>query len=129
MSIRIVRLGSPRAADEGIRIGSVRHPPRGVPKSEHASRDFYDAWLPQLSPSRELLAQAKVAEDEVSWRQFEKAFVKEMNAPDNGRLLDLLAAMSSSSNFSLGCYCENEDRCHRSVLRQLLLQRGAIVES
>ena len=125
MAIQIVRLGSPRNSGEGIRLGTVRRPPRGVPKSEFAKRDFYDVWLPALSPSQQLVTFALKAKDERSWKTFVRKFRKEMRDPDASRLLDLLAAMSHQTDFSLGCYCENEERCHRSVLRALLDERGA----
>jgi uncharacterized protein YeaO (DUF488 family) len=125
MSIRIVRLGSPREAGEGIRIGTVRRPPRGVPKSEYAKRDFYDVWLPNLSPSQELLKEGKSASDEKSWAIFKRRFRSQLNKGEAGKVLDLLAALSHQTNFSLGCYCEDENRCHRSVLRELLSERGA----
>lgn len=125
MAIRIVRLGSPRAKDEGVRIGTVRRPPRGVPKSEFASRDFYDVWLPNLAPSEALVKAALASEDERAWRAFTKRYRAEMNRPDARRVLDLLAALSHSSDFSVGCYCQDERRCHRSVLRELLSERNA----
>lgn len=125
MAIRIVRLGSPRAQDEGLRIGTVRRPPRGVPKTEFASRDYYDVWYPGLSPSPELVTEAMSAGDDKAWRAFEKKFRSEMAAPDASRTLDLLAALSHQTNFSVGCYCEAESRCHRSILRALLAARGA----
>lgn len=127
--IRIVRLGSPRAADEGLRIGTVRRPPRGVPKSEYAARDLYDVWLPTLAPSEPLVKQAlgAAAADERSWKQFVRKYRAEMQEPAARHLLDTLAALSHQTNFSVGCYCENEQRCHRSVLRELLLERGATV--
>jgi uncharacterized protein YeaO (DUF488 family) len=127
MAIRIVRLGTPRAPDEGLRIGTVRRPPRGVRKSEFASRDFYDVWYPNLSPSAEVVALALSAETDKDWRAFVKRFKSEMAAPDASKSLDLLAALSHTTNFSVGCYCENEARCHRSVLRALLEERGAEV--
>jgi uncharacterized protein YeaO (DUF488 family) len=127
MSIRIIRLGSPRETGEGLRLGTVRRPPRGVPKSEFAKRDFYDVWLPNLSPSQELLKEAKTSIDEASWSVFKKKFRTEMNKPEASKVLDLLAALSHQTNFSLGCYCEDEGKCHRSVLRQLLVERGASV--
>lgn len=127
MAIRIVQLGSPRAAGEGLRIGTVRRPPRGVPKADFAKRDFYDVWLPNLSPSAALVAQGLAADDDKAWKQFTRAFRKEMDAADASRVLDLLAALSHQSAFSLGCYCEDEARCHRSVLRDLLAQRGAAI--
>jgi uncharacterized protein YeaO (DUF488 family) len=129
MSVRIVRLGSPRTTNEGLRIGTVRRPPRGVPKSEYASRDFYDVWLPILSPSQVLLKEAKTVEDDRSWSVFRKKFRSEMNMPEASRVLDLLAGLSHQTNFSLGCYCEDEDKCHRSVLRELLMGRGASIIS
>jgi uncharacterized protein YeaO (DUF488 family) len=128
MAIRVVRLGSERTKDEGLRIGTVRRPPRGVPKSDFAKRDFYDVWLPQLSPSPELVARALSAKTEREWNSFVKAYRREMNEPDAARLLELLAALSTSTAFSVGCYCEDEARCHRSVLRALLKERGANVQ-
>jgi uncharacterized protein YeaO (DUF488 family) len=128
MSIRIVRLGTPRAKGEGLRLGTVRRPPRGVPKTEFAKRDFYDTWLPNLSPSAELMAQGQAATDEKSWAAFKRKFAAEMNQPEASRVLDLLAALSHQTSFSLGCYCEDENHCHRSVLRQLLAQRGAAID-
>jgi uncharacterized protein YeaO (DUF488 family) len=125
MTIRIVRLGSPRGPGEGLRIGTVRRPPRGIPKSEFAARDFYDVWLPNLAPSEELLKEGQSSRDEGSWSRFAKKFRAEMNRPEAGRLLDLLAALSHQTNLSLGCYCADENRCHRSVLRELLAKRGA----
>jgi uncharacterized protein YeaO (DUF488 family) len=125
MSIRIVRLGTPRAPGEGLRLGTVRRPPRGVPKAEFASRDFYDTWLPNLSPSAELMAEGQAAHDEKTWAAFKRKFRSKVNEADAGRVLDLLAALSHQTSFSLGCYCEDENRCHRSVLRELLVQRGA----
>jgi uncharacterized protein YeaO (DUF488 family) len=125
MALRIVRLGSPRIPGEGLRIGTVRRPPRGVPKSEFAARSFYDVWLPSLSPSQPLVTEALSAHDEKTWNHFARKFRAEMNQPDPRRLLDLLAALSHTTNFSVGCYCENEDRCHRSILRQLLADRDA----
>lgn len=125
MAITLVRLGSPRKANEGLRLGTVRRPPRGVPKSEFARRNYYDVWLPNLSPSQELVTQGLAAPDQKSWNAFVRKFRAEMNRPDAARLLDVLAALSQTADFSIGCYCENEDRCHRSVLRQLLSDRGA----
>ncbi|SAK41595.1 hypothetical protein AWB79_00464 [Caballeronia hypogeia] len=127
MTIRIVRLGTPRAKDEGLRIGTVRRPPRGVPKAEFAKRDFYDVWYPVLSPTQDLVTQALHAEDDKEWRAFVKKFKAEMAQPDASKTLDLLAALSHTTNFSVGCYCEDEGRCHRSVLRELLVKRGAEV--
>lgn len=125
MSIHIVRLGSPRLPDEGTRIGTVRRPPRGVPKSKFASGNWYDVWYPNLAPSQELVAQALQATNEAEWKRFVKHYRSEMSTPENSRTLDLLAALSRSANFSVGCYCAEESRCHRSVLRELLLERGA----
>ena len=125
MPIRIVRLGAPRATGEGTRIGSVRRPPRGVPKAEFASRDYYDVWYPLLSPSPEAMAQGQQAQTDKEWEQFVKQFRKELAQPEASRTLDLLAALSHHSAMSLGCYCEDEARCHRSVLRALLAERGA----
>jgi uncharacterized protein YeaO (DUF488 family) len=125
MAISIVRLGSKRLKGEGVRIGSVRRPPRGVPKSEFAKRDYYDTWLPQLAPSEELVKRALASETAREWAAFVKAYRREMAETEVSRLLDLLAALSHDSSFSLGCYCEDEAHCHRSVLRALLLERGA----
>jgi uncharacterized protein YeaO (DUF488 family) len=125
VTIRVVQLGSPRATDEGVRIGTVRRPPRGVPKGEFASRDFYDVWLPNLAPSEALVKVALGAEDEPAWRAFTRRYRAEMSRPEASRVLDLLAALSHSSNFSVGCYCQDEHRCHRSVLRALLAARNA----
>jgi uncharacterized protein YeaO (DUF488 family) len=125
MAIRIVRLGTPRAEDEGLRIGTVRRPPRGVPKTEFASRDFYDVWLPEVAPSSQLVKVARQASDARAWNSFVRSYRSEMKRPAASRLLDLLAALSHTTDLSVGCYCEQEDRCHRSVLRALLLERGA----
>jgi uncharacterized protein YeaO (DUF488 family) len=125
MSIKIVQLGSARTGEEGIRIGTVRRPPRGVAKAEVAKRDFYDVWLPILSPSTALVSQARAAIDSEQWERFVRRFKREMSAPDASRVLDLLAALSRTTQLSIGCYCKDEGRCHRSVLRQLLEVRGA----
>ncbi len=125
MSVRIVRLGTPRHAEEGTRIGTVRRVPRGVPKERHASENWFDVWFPVLSPSPELMAQAKAAESEKDWVGFVRGFKAEMAEPAPRQALDLLAALSQGSDFSVGCYCEDEARCHRSVLRALLAERGA----
>jgi len=125
VAIRVVRLGSKRAKGEGPRLGTVRRPPRGVPKSEFGSRDYYDVWLPELSPSKPLVKLALSAVTERDWQAFVKRYRREMSRPEAARLLDLLAVLSLSSAFSVGCYCENEARCHRSVLRALLGERGA----
>jgi len=125
MPILIVRLGTPRKRGEGLRIGTVRRPPRGVPKSDFARLDYYDVWFPNLSPSPELVHEALGAADERAWTAFKRKFRREMSAPDRSRELDVLAALSHQTNLSLGCYCEDETRCHRSVLRELLTERAA----
>ena len=125
MPIAVVRLGTPRKPNEGLRLGTVRRPPRGVPKAEHATRDFYDVWLPNLSPSPELVADGKLSQDDKSWSDFKRKYRLEMNAPDVAKILDLLAALSHQTNLSIGCYCEDESRCHRSILTELLAERGA----
>jgi uncharacterized protein YeaO (DUF488 family) len=131
--ITIVRLGTPRKPNEGLRLGTVRRPPRGVPKADFARRDFYDVWLPTLSPSEPLLKQAMAThhEDPASaardWKVFERKFRAEMKHPDPAHLLDLLAALSHQTHFSMGCYCADENLCHRSILRKLLAERGAKV--
>jgi uncharacterized protein YeaO (DUF488 family) len=125
LPIRIVQLGSPRLADEGVRIGTVRRPPRGVRKDRYAKDNWYDVWYPELSPTLELVALARASRSESEWAAFVRQFRKEMGEPAASRTLELLAALSVSANFSLGCYCEREERCHRSVLRALLEERGA----
>lgn len=125
MAIRIVQLGSPRSSGEGVRIGTVRRPPRGVPKSEFASRDFYDVWLPALAPSDALVKQALAVTDERGWKAFVRRYRAEMKSPEVSHVLTLLAALSHGTNFSVGCYCKDEARCHRSVLRELLKEHGA----
>ena len=125
MTIRIVRLGSDREPGEGLRLGTVRRPPRGVPKAEYSARNLYDVWFPNLSPSEALLKEFFPIADDRHWKTFERRFVAEMKASAPSRDLDLLAALSQQTNFSLGCYCEDESRCHRSLLRRLLQQRGA----
>jgi uncharacterized protein YeaO (DUF488 family) len=127
MPVRIVRLGTPRLPGEGLRIGTVRRPPRGVPKSEFAARDFYDVWLPNLAPSEELLKAGLAADDERTWRAFTRRYRAEMNRPEVSRVWDLLAALSATTDFSIGCYCRDEARCHRSIMRELLARRGARV--
>jgi uncharacterized protein YeaO (DUF488 family) len=127
LMVRIVRLGSPRTRNEGVRIGAVRRPPRGVPKAEFASRDFYDVWLPALAPSAELVSVGLTAATDAQWRTFERKYRAEMKQPDAARLLDLLAALSHQTNIAVGCYCEDERRCHRSILAALLRERGAEV--
>jgi uncharacterized protein YeaO (DUF488 family) len=128
MAIRVVRLGSERAADEGTRIGTVRRPPRGVPKSDFASGNWYDVWYPNLAPSVETMKLGQSAETPAQWNAFTRRYRAEMATPDNARNLDLLATLSHRSDFSVGCYCEHEARCHRSVLRELLIEKGAKVE-
>ena len=125
MSIRIVRLGEPRSADEGLRIGTVRRPPRGVPKAEIASRDFYDVWLPDLAPSEALLKRIQAGDLERDWRAFTRSYHAEMKLPAQRHLLELLAGLSQQTNFSVGCYCADEAHCHRSLLRELLKSHGA----
>ena len=127
MTVRIVRLGEPRGQGEGLRIGTVRRPPRGVPKEEFAARDFYDTWLPELSPSQELVSQAMAAETDREWQAFTRSYRKEMATPQARHLLELLASLSHRTDISVGCYCEDESRCHRSVLRELLAEHGADV--
>ncbi len=125
MTLRIVRLGTPRLAGEGLRIGTVRRPPRGVKKSDYAAQNWYDLWYPDLSPSPGVVKLALNAKTEGEWRGFVRKFRAEMARPEASRTLDLLAALSQHANFSVGCYCEDEARCHRSVLRELLAERGA----
>ena len=128
MGIRVVRLGSERHPEEGVRIGTVRRPPRGVPKDRFSVDDWYDVWLPQLAPSAELVREARSASSEGEWLEFAKKYRKEMASPDNRRLLALLSALSHDASFSVGCYCEDESRCHRSILRELLAETGARLE-
>lgn len=132
MTIRVIRLGSPRAPGEGLRIGTVRRPPRGVPKARFAADDWYDVWYPNLSPSVETMKLAQSAQAELDsarahqgWTMFTRLFRQEMAAPDAARTLDVLAALSHGASFSVGCYCADEARCHRSILRALLAERGA----
>jgi len=125
LAIRVVRLGSPRERNEGLRLGTVRRPPRGVPKNQFASLDFYDVWMPDLAPSAELVAVAQASEDDRTWKAFARRYRSEMKQPHAARMLDLLAALSHQTSFSVGCYCENENRCHRSILKELLAERGA----
>ena len=133
MTVRIVRLGTQRHRDEGTRIGTVRRPPRGVPKSEFASGDWYDVWFPNLSPTPELVKRALAAQSDLSvagekeWAAFTRGYRAEMARPENAHAIALLATLSRQSNFSVGCYCENEARCHRSILRALLVDAGAQV--
>ncbi|SME99342.1 DUF488 domain-containing protein [Pseudogulbenkiania subflava] len=127
MPVYIVRLGSERQQDEGLRIGTVRRPPRGVPKSEFATQNWYDVWYPNLAPSAETVKLAQQAKTDRDWAAFIKQYRAEMATPENSRTLDLLAALSHHSSFSVGCYCAEEAHCHRSVLRLLLAERGADV--
>ncbi len=128
MSVRIVRLGTARTESEGTRIGTVRRPPRGVPKSKFASQNWYDVWFPNLAPSAETMKLGQEASTPAQWAAFVKKYRAEMTTPEISRTLDLLAVLSHQSNFSVGCYCENEAHCHRSVLRALLAERGAKIE-
>lgn len=125
MSVRLVRLGTPRLPGEGIRVGTVRRPPRGVPKTEFATQDWYDVWFPNLAPSVETMKLGQAAESPAPWSAFARKYQAEMAAPHAQHDLKLLAALSHTTNFSVGCYCEQEDRCHRSLLRQLLIEHGA----
>ena len=125
MTARIVRLGTPRSRGEGLRIGTVRRPPRGVPKEKFASGNWYDVWLPELSPSEATVKLGQKAETDAAWKAFARRYEREMSSPSASRVLDLLAALSQSADFSVGCYCEDESRCHRSILRRLLKERGA----
>jgi uncharacterized protein YeaO (DUF488 family) len=125
MSVRIVRLGSPRLPGEGTRIGTVRRPPRGVPKAQFAQRDWYDVWFPNLAPSLETMKLAQSAESPAQWLAFARKYRAEMAEPQARHDLELLAALSRSASFSVGCYCEREEHCHRSILRQLLAECGA----
>ena len=127
MAVRVVRLGSPRVENEGLRIGTVRRPPRGVPKAEFASQNWYDIWFPNLAPSDALVKQGHAAETPTQWAAFTKKYRAEMAAPENARAIALLAALSRQTNFSVGCYCADEAHCHRSVLRELLRENGAVV--
>ena len=125
MSIRVVQLGTPRHRLEGIRLGTVRRPPRGVRKSHYARENWYDVWLPALAPSAALLRKTKVLHDKSQWKVFERRYRSELKQPEQSHLLDMLAALSHQTNFSIGCYCEDEAQCHRSILRQVLGERGA----
>jgi len=128
MAISIVRLGSPRQKDEGLRIGTVRRPPRGVPKAEFASRDFYDVWFPTLAPSLATMKLGLSAKTEAQWKRFAKKYRAEMARPDASHAAEVLAKLSRTADFSVGCYCEDENRCHRSLLRRILIEKGAKVE-
>jgi uncharacterized protein YeaO (DUF488 family) len=128
MAIRIVRLGTPRHAREGVRLGTVRRPPRGVPKNRFSADDWYDVWLPNLAPSASLVAEALKVTNQAAWNRFARRYRAEMARPENSRILDTLAALSHDANFSVGCYCEDERRCHRSLLRAILKRLGAKVD-
>jgi uncharacterized protein YeaO (DUF488 family) len=125
VAVSIVRLGTPRLSREGLRIGAVRRPPRGVRKDRYAKDNWYDVWYPELSPMPPLMAQAKASQSQSEWNAFVRRFRRQMSEATSSRTLDLLSALSAHANFSLGCYCEREERCHRSVLRALLEERGA----
>lgn len=125
MPIRVVKLGAPRKPNEGLRLGTVRRPPRGVPKTEFAKRDFYDVWLPNLSPSAEVVTLGRTSQSQATWAAFERKYRSEMNAPDVAKIIDLLAALSHQTNLAVGCYCDDESKCHRSILKELLAERGA----
>jgi uncharacterized protein YeaO (DUF488 family) len=127
MAVRVVRLGSPRVEGEGTRIGTVRRPPRGVPKSEFAAQDWYDVWFPTLAPSPETLKLGQAAVTDADWKLFQRRYKAEMAQPDAAHALQLLATLSHGANLSVGCYCEHEARCHRSLLRGLLAERGALM--
>ena len=128
MAVRVVRLGSKRGENEGLRIGTVRRPPRGVPKAEFASQNWYDVWFPNLAPSVETMKLGQNAKTPAQWGKFIKRYRAEMATPENSHAIELLAALSRECNFSVGCYCENEAHCHRSVLRELLADKGANLE-
>jgi uncharacterized protein YeaO (DUF488 family) len=125
VAVRIVRLGTPKSAREGLRIGTVRFPPRGVRKADIAKRNFYDVWFPNLAPSPETFKTGRGVETDADWKRYVRRFRKEMAAPEASRTLDLLAALSHDADFSVGCYCEDESHCHRSLLREMLHARGA----
>ena len=125
MAIRVVRLGTPRSKGEGVRIGAVRRPPRGVPKGRFASGNWYDVWLPELAPQPGTVKLALGSKTPAEWNRFEKRYRAEMAKPEPQHVLELLAKLSKNTDFSVGCYCEDETRCHRSILRKLLVQKGA----
>lgn len=125
MAVRVLRLGSGRVENEGVRIGTVRRPPRGVPKKEFSSGNWYDVWLPNLSPSAETMKMGRSVQTDKEWAAFAKRYRAEMAVPENVRILELLAVMSHNTNFSVGCYCQEEARCHRSILKKLLKEKGA----
>ena len=127
MAVRVIRLGTPRMPGEGTRIGTVRRPPRGVPKREYASRDWYDVWFPNLAPSLEAMKLAQAAASEAEWAAFVRKYRSEMATPENRHAIELLAVLSRQSDFAVGCYCEDERHCHRSVLKELLRESGALL--
>lgn len=129
MGIRIVRLGSERPPAEGLRIGTVRRPPRGVPKTEFARQNWYDVWYPNLAPSVETMKLGQEADDEAKWAAFAKRYRAEMKQPEAARTIELLARLSHGADFSMGCYCQDESRCHRSILRGLLTEHGALLSA
>lgn len=127
MAIRIIQLGTPRQRDEGLRIGTVRRPPRGVKKADYAAQNWYDVWLPEVAPSAALVREALASASDAEWRRFVTRYEAELRQPEASRLLDLLTALSHRTALSVGCYCDDETRCHRSVLRRVLEERGALV--
>jgi len=129
MSIRVVQLGTPRQPGEGLRIGTVRRPPRGVPKSKHASGNWYDVWLPNLAPSAELMAETDIVADKSGWKKFESRYRAELKRPDQAHLIEMLVALSKTADFSVGCYCEDETVCYRSILRSVLTAMGARIDN
>lgn len=128
MAVRIIRLGTPRGADEGLRLGTVRRPPRGVPKHKFASENWYDVWFPNLAPSVPIMKLAQAAKTPAQWATFKRKYRAEMAQPANARTIEVLAKLSHQTNFSVGCYCEDEEHCHRSVLRELLKENGARID-
>jgi uncharacterized protein YeaO (DUF488 family) len=128
VAVRIIQLGSPRRRGEGLRLGTVRRPPRGVRKSQYTRHDWFDVWLPNLAPSASLMQKTLIQDDGTGWSRFARRYQAELNKPDQSRLLDMLAAFSHRTNFSVGCYCSDEGRCHRSILRRALRERGAALK-
>jgi uncharacterized protein YeaO (DUF488 family) len=127
LAVHIVRLGSPRTADEGLRLGTVRRPPRGVPKAEFATQDWYDLWFPNLAPSAQTMKLGQQADTPAQWQAFARRYRAEMAEPEHAHAIALLALLSRQTHFSVGCYCEHESRCHRSILRELLAAQGAVL--